>query len=499
MAVALHPIPGMENEAAHPRLRNSRFDVFLVTLGCAILVIPPIWPRFALGTIALVALGWTTRRKLAGEIDRLDSIVNAVGDPIFVKDEKHRFRLVNRAFCAFAGRTAAELLGNTDTHAIQSSVTPAMRVSDDQVLKTGAPADSEATFTDRLGVTRVAHTHTTRFIDRNGRRNVVGVIRDITERKKAEEALARSEERYALATFGSNDGILDWDVDARRVYVSPRWKALLGYSNSEIGEAQEEVLGRIHPDDRARSLGAQAAHLRGETPQFEVEIRMRHKDGTYRWMMSRGRAIRDASGRPIRMAGSQRDISDIKALENRLRQESSRDALTGLFNRRQFFTMLKPALAAARRHGQALTVCMADIDAFKGVNDAHGHAAGDEVLEALGRSIAAGLRDSDVAARYGGDEFCFFFPHTTAEDARTVLERIRARVAGRRFFDSSGSSYSVTMTVGAVDLNDEDADAAALVERADAALYEGKRLGRDRLIIRASGARIGPLGRAIAG
>src|SRR5437660_3319834 len=127
--------------------------------------------------------------------------------------------------------------------------------------------------------------------------------------KQAQEALKESEERYALAARGSNDGLWDWNLSANMMYLSPRWKAMLGYQEGEIGDRPEEWFDRIHDADRERVKGEIAAHQKGLTPHFESEHRVLHKDESFRWTLSRGVAIHDASGNALRMAGSQTDIT----------------------------------------------------------------------------------------------------------------------------------------------------------------------------------------------
>jgi PAS domain S-box-containing protein len=124
--------------------------------------------------------------------------------------------------------------------------------------------------------------------------------------KKAEETLRESEERYALAARGANDGLWDWNLVDNVIYFSPRWKGIWGYQEAEIGDGPEEWLNRIHIADRQRAKDEIAAHQRGLTPHFESENRVQHKDGTLRWMLSRGLAVHDASGKAWRMAGSQK-------------------------------------------------------------------------------------------------------------------------------------------------------------------------------------------------
>src|SRR5207249_6861784 len=120
--------------------------------------------------------------------------------------------------------------------------------------------------------------------------------------KHAQEALKESEERYALAARGSNDGLWDWNLSANAVHFSPRWKAMLGYEEGEIGDKPEEWFDRIHDADRERVKEEIAAHQKGLTPHFESEHRVLHKEGSFRWMLSRGVAVHDASGNVLRMA-----------------------------------------------------------------------------------------------------------------------------------------------------------------------------------------------------
>jgi PAS domain S-box-containing protein len=146
-------------------------------------------------------------------------------------------------------------------------------------------------------------------------RGSVVVLRDVSERKLAEEELHRSRERFELAVRGSQDGLWDWDLQTGDVYYSPRWKSIIGYEDHEIAHRIEEWEQRLHPDERERVLAANAAHAAGATPYYEYEYRLRHKDGSYRWILARGVALRDAAGKAYRMAGSHVDVTERKQAE----------------------------------------------------------------------------------------------------------------------------------------------------------------------------------------
>lgn len=147
-----------------------------------------------------------------------------------------------------------------------------------------------------------------------------GVMFDVTRHKQLEADLTASRERYELAVLGSSDGLWDWSITTNEVYFSPRWKALLGYADEELPNQFETWTDLLHPDDRPRVLAVLRAYLNGDRPDYRTEFRMRHRDGSYRWIMTRGVALRDAAGRAYRMAGSHSDITDHKQVEDEIRR-----------------------------------------------------------------------------------------------------------------------------------------------------------------------------------
>lgn len=255
----------------------------------------------------------------------------------------------------------------------------------------------------------------------------VCAVRDISERTTWESALRESEQRFALAAAGANDGLWDWDLRRGQVYYSGRWKTILGFDDETIDDRPEVWTERIHPDDRPLFEAQLDAHLRGHTPHFENEHRLKVATGSYRWMQVRGLAVRDDQRGATRVAGSLRDITEHKEAEERLTHAALHDALTGLPNRALFMDRLGRALERLRRHGDehAFAVVFLDLDRFKVINDSLGHLAGDELLTAIAHRLASCLRQIDTVARLSGDEFAILLEELgDSSRAEQVVERI---------------------------------------------------------------------------
>ncbi|HTL98978.1 MAG TPA: diguanylate cyclase, partial [Holophagaceae bacterium] len=330
------------------------------------------------------------------------------------------------------------------------------------------------------------NAHPIKLAHETGSECVVTSFSDFTLEKYYRDSLLKSEERYALAAKGGHTGILDLDLQANTVYYSDSWKSMLGYAAGDIGSRPEELLGRIHPDDLVPSLETLRAHIKGETPEFQCELRVQHKSGQWIWLLSRGLAVRDGRGRAMRVTGSQTDITAQKALESRLHHEATRDELTGLYNRRHFHEAFEAYLGAAALHGHALSLAVCDLDYFKRVNDTYGHPSGDEVIKRFAARISSILRGKDLAARIGGDEFCILFPFTAGADAAIGLERLRNGLAGEVFQGPEGEAFGATATFGIAELG-PGMSQEQLMKAADDALYEAKRRGRNQVVIASSG------------
>lgn len=300
------------------------------------------------------------------------------------------------------------------------------------------------------------------------------------DRKAAETVLRESEQRYELAARGTNDGMWDWDLTSGKVYYSVRWKAMLGYLDAEIESGAGEWFSRVHTDDLAKLreiLDRKGAA--GPIDAFECEHRMRHRDGSYRWMLCRGVAVQNAEGQVVRMAGSMTDITTGKVF----------DPLTGLANRVLFMDRLEEELTRYRANPSLhFAVMFLDIDRFKLINDSLGHLAGDQLLVAMAERLIRGIRSGasllrptsrDLPTRLGGDEFAVLLCDLCdPAEALRVAERILAELTAP--FGLAGRGIFCTVSIGIAPCGPAYQSASEMVRDADTAIYTAKSKGRSR-------------------
>ncbi|MFU8771407.1 MAG: EAL domain-containing protein [Anaerolineales bacterium] len=303
---------------------------------------------------------------------------------------------------------------------------------------------------------------------------------EITERRRVEVALRESEERYELAVRGGNDGIWDWNLITDEIYFSPRWKEMLGYDEDEIENDPDEWFKRVHPDDIEKTRLAIANHINDVTPHFENEHRMLHKDGSYRWMLNRGIAVKENGGFAIRMAGSQADIHARKQAEEKLLYDAFYDSLTNLPNRALFMDRLQYAVERAkRRPDYGFAVLFIDLDRFKDVNDSLGHLSGDELLVIISEKLKFDRRSTDTVARHGGDEFVILLEDISGvSDASRVATQIINEMAKPIPFKNQ--QVFISTSIGIVLSVTGYSSAEDILRDADIAMYSAKANGRNR-------------------
>jgi diguanylate cyclase (GGDEF)-like protein/PAS domain S-box-containing protein len=418
--------------------------------------------------------------KLRETEERFKAFMDNSPTVAWMKDDQGRYVYVNSPFELTFNLRLADIAGKSDVQPWTRQTADQLQANEQDVLATGKPRQAHETLPSRDGEPQ--HWWILQFPvdDGTGQRFVGGMAVDVSERKQAEAALRASEERYALAVQSVNDGLWDWDLGTNEVYYSPRWKAMVGCADGEIGTEPQEWFHRIHPEDSQRVRADLTAHLEGKTSHFECEHRMRHKDRGYRWVLCRGRAVRNGDGKPHRMVGAQTDITQRKIAEEQLLHDALHDSLTGLPNRSLFLDRLGHRIRHARRErDKVFAVLFLDLDRFKLINDSLGHSCGDELLVEASRRLERAVRPGDTVARLGGDEFAILLEEVSdAADAAHVAERIQSflrapmHLGGQEIVTTAsiGIALSVTGYEGAEDV----------LRDADTAMYRAKSQGRDR-------------------
>ena len=299
-----------------------------------------------------------------------------------------------------------------------------------------------------------------------------------------EGALLRSEERWKFAIDGAGDGLWDWNMQTGEAFFSPRYKQMYGYADADadFGTTADEWSKRIHPDDAPGVFAAIQPYLEGKPGAANVEFRMLCKDGSWKWTLGRGMVVsRDADGKPLRMIGTNSDITERKAHQSQLERVAHFDALTNLPNRVLLADRLQQAMAQALRRAQHLAVVYLDLDGFKAINDQHGHDIGDQVLIALAQRMKLALREGDSLARIGGDEFVIVLIDVDDRVASLpMLNRLKAACAQN--VQVGVLSLQVSASVGITFYPQaQDIDADQLLRQADQAMYQAKLAGKNRL------------------
>jgi len=335
---------------------------------------------------------------------------------------------------------------------------------------------------DNIEVTQLAHALTRKWaVTRQAEEQTVKLRSELVSRIHTERDLRASQERYLLAARGTNDGIWDWDLENRAIYFAPRWKEMLGFAEDEIEAQPDAWLKRVHPEDSERLLAQlDTCTKAGGSNDFISEHRVRHKDGTWRWMLNRAVVLRSPEGKSLRIAGSQTDVTRNKAF----------DSLTTLPNRVLFVESVARSLEL-RKSGSVppFSVMFIDLDGFKDVNDSLGHSAGDQLLIEVARRIEHTVRtDSErrqsayVLARLGGDEFAALIGDVPGnQEAVALAAEIQREL--NRLFVLQNNNIAVSASMGIALWHPDCKSPEEMLQDADTAMYRAKKLGRSRAVV----------------
>lgn len=418
------------------------------------------------------------------EIRRIASIVEQSDDAIFTETLDRVITSWNNSAKNLYGYTAEEMIGRSAEILYGANGDTLILSHLNRIRRGERTSGVEAVHTRKDGSSVNVSLNLSPIRDPDGRVAAVSVVvRDIDERKQAEQALERSEQRYALAAMGTNDGLWDWDMLSNEVYYSPRWKSILGYNEDELAPTIQSWTDLIHPEDIAQFRTDLAFHLAGQAEKLINEHRVLTRDGGERWVLCRGVAVRDSEGRAIRVAGSLSDITKQKRSEAELIEQAHHDRLTGLPNRTLFMEILRTSLERTKRNkSYNFAVLFLDFDRFKVINDSLGHEYGDMLLVSIAQQLRVQLRTVDAAARLGGDEFVVLLDGINGlSGAIEVADRLLNTFA--KPHSLGGHEVISTASIGIVTSDGVYDRPEELIRDADNAMYQAKASGRARYVV----------------
>lgn len=315
-------------------------------------------------------------------------------------------------------------------------------------------------------------------------RNQTDLLQDAV--KRATRELQESEERYKLAAIGANDGLWDWNYLDSRIYYSQRWKEIVGHGDDEISDSPDEWFNRVHPEDFPKfNKMIEESKSAKSSDHFECEYRIRHKNETYIWVLSRWATLKDDAGLPLRLVGSQTDVNDRKRMEQQLLYDVLHDSLTKLPNRTLLMDRIAQSLLRLERHSNdKFALIVMDVDNFKRINDTLGHNAGDDLLLEIAKRLREVSRSVDTVARLGGDEFSVILNGLSSnEDLKNCIDRIWTSLTCPVTINGQEINPSFSMGITLVESSSNYEGPEEIHRDADLSLYRAKSRGKSQYAI----------------
>jgi diguanylate cyclase (GGDEF)-like protein/PAS domain S-box-containing protein len=457
---AIHLVAASVATGLVEMILHRRWDVLVVT------AIP----------FALAYWVYADHERRLEEEGRRSEAMNAAGDGVCILDRERRVTLWNDALERLLGCPRDRAHGYVLTAAVPGLATTELPRALDDVARTGTSRTLPQLVLPCGESQRILQVRIVPGADR-----LTLFWHDVTDERRAMQALRRQSERLELAVQAANDGFWEWDLRTQQFYVTGPWNAMIGRAHEPTVSGPELWLERVHPDDIGQLKMALEAHLSGSVEHFEHEHRIRHEDGSYRFVRCRGVAVRLGNGRASRIAGALTDITDLSSAQAQLRNAYYLDPLTGLCNRALFVEQLGRRLKVSQeRPGtEAFALLYLDLDRFKIINDSLGHLVGDQLLIAVSRRLESCLRQGDVLSRLGGDEFAILLNALhTDQQANVIAFRVQETLSkpfsidGREVFTSA----SIGIAYGAPRYTTPD----EMMHDADTAMYQAKAHGKAR-------------------
>jgi diguanylate cyclase (GGDEF)-like protein/PAS domain S-box-containing protein len=410
---------------------------------------------------------------------------NAI-EGFFQSTPEGRFISVNPAFASMLGYASPEeLISNITDIAKQYYLDPEDRRRYQQILHKGGIVENFECRARRKDGSQIWVSDSTRaYFDSDGKViRYEGIVIDITERKRAEETLRESEEKYRTVLEANPDPVVVYDIEGKVLYLNPAFTRVFGWSSKERFGKKMDV---FVPEETWPETKMMIDKVLAGEAFSGIETYRYTKEGKLIPVSISGSIYRDLEGNHVGTVVNLRDISEQKSLEKKLERLSYLDGLTGVANRRQFDKNLELEWRRMARLDKSLSLIMCDIDFFKAYNDTYGHQAGDKCLKMVGNVLmGSAKRAGDLVARYGGEEFAILLPMTDAEKAFNIAEKIQRDINSLKVpHISSEVNGVVTLSFGIAAMFPQTSKSPNdLVELADKALYRAKHEGRNKVII----------------
>ncbi|MCG7981113.1 MAG: EAL domain-containing protein, partial [Candidatus Thiodiazotropha lotti] len=400
---------------------------------------------------------------------------------IYLKDMDGNYLFANRQVRDLWHAEMDEIIGYGDEKFFDECSASAIRINDKKVLRQGEAIRAVETNTvPQTGQTAVYQSTKLPLRHDDGTTYALcGISLDITEQKRAEDALKESEQRFRIAGQAAFDLIYEWSVETDELKWYGDVDQFLGYKNGFLSDDIKSWLQLIHPEDLQLMQNSVELH-RNSTKEIRYEYRIRHADGSYRYWKDHALPLLDQDNKPYRWVGVCTDITLQKEHQLQLEHHANHDLLTGLPNRALLSDRLTQAMHQEKRREQRLAVIYIDLDGFKEINDRYGHDVGDLVLIGMSKRFESALRQGDTIARFGGDEFVAVLSDIESREACYPMLR-RLMEAAIRPIQQQNQLIQVSASIGVTLYpQDEEVGGDQLLRQADQAMYQAKLAGKNR-------------------